>query len=661
MFAGSFPSIQADPAVHAVIPPSVLEGGDTAPEFPKGLPWLNTDQPLSLKQLRGKFVILDFWTLGCINCMHVIPELERLQTKYGNALVIIGVHSAKFQNEKDTLQIRDAILRYGVHHPVVNDANFRIWNSYAIQAWPTLVLINPKGRIVGRIAGEDIYEAFDTVLRQGIPYFTSKNELDNNPFHPVLEESKQAGEVLSFPGKIFADKEHHRLVVSDSDHNRVLILDPAGKILDVIGSGSEGAHDGGFDDATFLHPQGTFLDGATLYIADTENHLIRAADLKTRTVTTVLGTGQKSRKMNVAGQGRNVALDSPWDVLVHDGKLYIAMAGAHQIWVADLKTWEAHPFIGSAREGLVDGHLHSAELAQTSGLATDGETLYFADPESSSIRKAPFDPDGKVSTIVGRGLFEFGDVDGSGGKVRIQHALSVAFHDGLLYVTDTYNSKIKVIDPAHKSSTTYAGNGSKALADGSFEAASFNAPGGLAWLDGKLYVADTNNNAIRVLDPTRKTVNTLTIAGLDVLARSERDAGFHGRIENLGEQRVKPDGAELRIDFQLPAGYKFNRDAPFYLRWHAENPSALIFQLKPEQADVKHLHFPFAVPIEKLSGPTVAQIDTEVYYCAEPATACYVDPIRARVTLIPTQDGVTSAPVNITVRTPHVATGSLVH
>ncbi|MGH9614148.1 MAG: thioredoxin-like domain-containing protein [Bryobacteraceae bacterium] len=148
MLAGSFPSIQADPAVHAVIPPSVLEGGDTAPEFPKGLPWLNTDEPLSLKQLRGKFVILDFWTLGCINCMHVIPELEQLQTKYGNALVIIGVHSAKFQNEKDTSQIRDAILRYGVHHPVVNDANFRIWNSYAIQAWPTLVLINPKGRIV---------------------------------------------------------------------------------------------------------------------------------------------------------------------------------------------------------------------------------------------------------------------------------------------------------------------------------------------------------------------------------------------------------------------------------------------------------------------------------------------------------------------------------
>ncbi len=350
-----------------MIPADALEGSINAPEFPAGLDWLNTSTPLRLKDLRGKFVLLDFWTFCCINCMHILPDLAKLETKYSQELVIIGVHSAKFQNEKDTGQIRSAILRYQIRHPVVNDAAFEIWQRYAANAWPTVVLINPLGKVIGKFSGEGVYEPFDSVLSQAVPYFEKKGQLQRSPLKLALEEARRANTLLNFPGKISSDEKSGRLFITDSNHNRVLVADASGRILDVIGSGDEGHADGSFEQAGFLHPQGTFLAGATLYIADTENHLIRAADLSSRKVTTVLGTGQQARGRGGAGQGRSVEQNSPWDLLVHEGKMYIAMAGAQQLWVADTATWQARPYAGSGAEEIVDGSLAGAALAQPSG------------------------------------------------------------------------------------------------------------------------------------------------------------------------------------------------------------------------------------------------------------------------------------------------------
>jgi thiol-disulfide isomerase/thioredoxin len=126
-----------------------------APEFPAGMQWLNTATPLRLADLRGKIVLLDFWTYCCINCMHIIPELTALERKYPNELVVIGVHSAKFHNEGDSENIRQAILRYEIQHPVVNDRDFRIWRSYAVRAWPTLMVIKPSSVKVWPILLDD--------------------------------------------------------------------------------------------------------------------------------------------------------------------------------------------------------------------------------------------------------------------------------------------------------------------------------------------------------------------------------------------------------------------------------------------------------------------------------------------------------------------------
>jgi DNA-binding beta-propeller fold protein YncE len=632
-----------------MISADILEGSVRAPEFPPDLDWLNTSAPLRLQDLKGKFVLLDFWTFCCINCMHILPDLRQLETKYSQELVVIGVHSAKFRNEKDTSQIRDAILRYEIHHPVVNDADFEVWRSYAVSSWPTVVLINPLGKIVGERSGEGVFAPIDKLLSEGVPYFQSKGQLKRSPVQFALEEARQANTLLAFPGKVSADEKGNRLFITDSNHDRVLITDAGGRILDSIGSGGEGRQDGRFEEAEFHHPQGTFLAGNVLYIADTENHLVRAADLAARTVKTVLGTGVQSTGQVPAGKGISVALSSPWDLLILGGKMYIAMAGVHQIWVADTQTWEVRPWAGSGREDIIDGPLQEAALAQTSGITTDGRRLFFANSETSSIREA--EPGGKVSTIVGKGLFDFGDVEGEAGRARFQHPLGVAFKDGLIYVADTYNSKIKVIDPGKRLVWTLAGSGKKTLAEGKFGEAAFNEPGGLAWLGGKLYVADTNNHQIRVLDPATKSVSSLTFSGLDKLSRRQMDS-FRGRVLDLGQRNVKSGQARLDLRVTLPKGYKFSADAPFYMRWRAGAGAPLQFGLQSDNVDFKKVTFPLPVPVSISGGRSEVTIDTVVYYCTERSSACYVDPIRVKIALAASPGGAAEVPIEIPVRPP---------
>src|SRR5947207_2708936 len=302
-----------------------------APELTGARGWLNTDKPLTLSALKGKVVLLDFWTYGCINCMHIIPDLKRLERKYPNELVVIGVHSAKFANEKETENIRRIVLRYEIEHPVVNDADFAIWNAYAVNAWPTRYLIDPGGYIIGRLSGEGGYEALDKAISDSIAEFRKRGELNEAPLKLVLERAKVGDLPLAFPGKVLADEKSDRLFIADSDHNRIVVAKLDGTLVDVIGTGAHGMAGGPYTDASFSRPQGMALDGDQLYVADTENHLIRRIDLKARTVETVAGTGLQSREYGLSGPALKIALSSPWDLQIIGRNLYIAMAGPHQI------------------------------------------------------------------------------------------------------------------------------------------------------------------------------------------------------------------------------------------------------------------------------------------------------------------------------------------
>ncbi len=414
---------------------------------------------------------------------------------FPNELAVVGVHSAKFDAERATEHVLSAVRRYRVEHPVVNDARFEIWQSYAVSAWPTLMFIDPTGRVVGKHQGEFDAEAVAGVIDQMVEEFRSRGLLKSSPMPAVASNLEPA--MLRYPGKILADESSNRIFIADSNNDRIVVSDLAGDLLTTIGGAATGLRDGGYDGSEFNQPQGMELAGRHLYVADTGNHAVRRVDLESRVVSTVVGTDD--------------GLRSPWDLTLHNNLLYAAMAGSHQIWRIDPDSGAAWPHAGTGGESIKDGPLGSALLAQPSGITSYDDRLYFVDSETSSVR---FAAGGDIGTVVGTGLFDFGDVDGRADAVQLQHPIGIAGGEAGLFIVDSYNHKIKAVDPARRVVTTVAGDGVSGHVDGLLETARFSEPSGLSVGAGKIWVADTNNHAVRVVELERRMVETVEIVGL---------------------------------------------------------------------------------------------------------------------------------------------------
>lgn len=488
-----------------------------AAEFKSPDAWLNTAKPLSMKELRGQVVLLDFWTYCCINCLHVLPDLKYLEHKYaGQPLVVIGVHSGKFDQEKDVANIRQAILRHNITHPVIVDSDYKVWSSYGVRAWPTLVLIDPEGYVVGSTSGEGHRAALDRAIGTLLDEHRRQGTL-GQPMEFRLEREGVTPSALSYPGKVLADAAGGRLFISDTNHHRVLIAALDGRVQAVVGSGEIGLEDGTFEAARFHQPQGLALaeDGKTLYVADMENHALRAVDLAGRQVRTLAGDGQQSYDYRANGPGEKTPLSSPWDLARVDDQLYIAMAGTHQVWVYDLKSGRVRAFAGTGREAGLDGPNERAAFAQPSGLATDGRRLYVADSEISSIRVVELGGERRTKTLAGSGgLFEFGAADGPAREARFQHPLGVALWHDQLFVADTFNSRIRAVDLAAGRVSTWLG-----------AEARLSEPGGLSVAGDTLYVADTNNQRILAVDIASRQVRVIEIVLPEQRARSAVEEG----------------------------------------------------------------------------------------------------------------------------------------
>jgi DNA-binding beta-propeller fold protein YncE len=436
--------------------------------------------------------------------MHTFPQLRKIERKYGDQVIIVGVHSPKFPAERETANLREAVLRYRIDHPVVNDRDFAVWNRFGGRAWPTLMFIDPQGRVIGKHEGELPFDQFDPVVAGMLKDFEARGLLHARPI--ALEEIREPARTLSFPGKVLATTDS--LFIADSNHHRIVSAGFDGAIRRTYGSGEPGFSDGAADDATFQQPQGMARSGSTLYVADTENHAIRSIDLESGIVTTLAGTGEQALQAGTGGPGRSTPLSSPWDLALLDRVLYIAMAGTHQIWTLDLDRGTVAPFAGTGREGLLDGSNAEAWFAQSSGLAILDGHLYVADSEVSAVRDIDLKT-GRVTTVVGEDLFVFGDRDGDGDVVRLQHPLGITGRDRTLFVADSYNNKVKRLDPERRAVVSWLGNGMAGKADGPGPSAAFREPGGVcAGADG-LYIADTNNHRIVVADWTTGMVRTL--------------------------------------------------------------------------------------------------------------------------------------------------------
>ena len=525
--------------------------------------WINSDGPIHLDQLRGKIILLDFWTYCCINCHHLLPDLAKLEAKYKSQLVVIGVHTAKFEAEKDTENIRSKVREYGIQHPVANDANQVIWNRFGARSWPTLTLIDASGQVDKAFSGEGHYTELDGEIARLVAEAKAQGILDTTLVDFPAEADRPSAGGLLYPGKISADPAGKRLFISDTGHNRILVTDLEGEFIAAIGNGKAALADGDFAEASFQRPQGTCLLDGILYVADTENHAIRAVDLAAKTVQTVVGTGEQSHAFDGGGSGTSTAISSPWDVLPLPGShtLAIAMAGPHEIWQYDVVQKIVRHWAGSGYENILDGPLLEARFAQPSGLATDGRHLFVADSEVSGLRSIALNSaNPTVSTIVGLGLFKFGDVDGEGTTVRLQHCLGLAYGGGKLYVADTYNNKVKVCDPASQTVTTFVGTRERGDGD---QPPRFNEPGGLALVGETLYVADTNNHQIRAVDVPSKQVRTLDLTSVEAPARLKVPRFTNAKQIESPPASVRP-GPELvfELTLPLPTGYKLSETAP---------------------------------------------------------------------------------------------------
>ena len=423
-----------------------------------GLQWFNVAAPLPIASLRGRLVILDFWTEGCINCIHIIPILRGIEEKYPERVVVIGVHSPKFAEERNAASVQDAIARYGLRHPVVHDPQMSIWEAYGVRAWPTLVIIGPDGNVLGQLAGEPDPERFQKTIGDLVETASAAGEL--KPARLDLKTAEEPNGRFLFPGKLKPlPGASPRWVLADAGHNQIVILDDSGNDVRRFGTGKAGADDGAGARASFDHPQGLIASREAIFVADTGNHKLRRIDLGTGAVTTLAGTGRRGGRLSGTPQpASTAALASPWDLEQDGERLFIANAGTHQIGVLDLAAGTLARLAGTGAEDLIAGAADAAAFAQPSGLAlsADRATLYVADAESSAVRAISLH-DADTQTLVGAGLFDFGRVDGPFADARLQHPLGVAVASGALLVADTYNSRIRRLDLGRKTVSEFDG------------------------------------------------------------------------------------------------------------------------------------------------------------------------------------------------------------
>ncbi len=431
-----------------------------APEL-VGRGWLNTAGPLTLADLRGRFTLVDFWTFCCVNCLHVLDELREVEEKYDGELVVIGVHSPKFVHEADPDALVAAVERYDVRHPVLDDPDLVTWQAYTARAWPTLVLIDPEGYVVAQYAGEGHAHAIDALVGRLREEHLAKGTLQPGD-SPYVAPTPQAGD-LKFPAKAIRlpGKE---FLVADAGHHQVVELAEDGEtVVRRFGSGDRGLADGSAADAAFNEPNGLCLlpddvaaeVGYDVVVADTVNHTLRGIALETGEVRTVAGDGHQW--MQGSATTGTASLSSPWDVAWWRDRVWVAMAGIHQLWTFDPRTGAVEVAAGTTNEGLVDGPLGEAWFAQTSGLAPTEDRLWIADSETSSLRYVEAGGDGRVVTVVGKGLFDFGFQDGPADGALLQHPLGVtALPDGSVAVADTYNGAVRRYDPASGEVSTLA-------------------------------------------------------------------------------------------------------------------------------------------------------------------------------------------------------------
>jgi sugar lactone lactonase YvrE/thiol-disulfide isomerase/thioredoxin len=607
-------------------------GHPRAPDLDRVGTWLGTDRPLLLRgALEGRVVLLDFWTSGCVNCLHALPVYRALEERFrGQPFQVVGIHSGKFDAEKEVSAVAEAMARDGIDHPVGTDSDHVVWDQYAIHGWPTAVLVDARGYAVAWFRGEPELAKLTAWVQAALDDGRARGVLAAGPADFRRPGPAETGP-LAFPGKVLA-LSAGGLAVADSGHHRLLLLDAAGKLVRAVGSGLEGFSDGPADVASFRSPQGLAERDGALYVADTGNHAVRRVDLRTGRVETLAGTGRKGEgAIQPAADARTVSLRSPWDLTFLGDSLWIAMAGSHQLWRLDVRSGALSAGAGSGREGLDDGPLAEATFAQPSGLATDGHVIYVADSEASAIRRV--DPGaGTVRTLAGEGLFDSGLRDGPLARARFQHPQGLALEGGVLWVSDTFNGAVRRIS----------------LADGqvSTDARGLAQPGGLTVAAGRLVVADTDHHRLVTPTPGTGAVAPVPLSGVaPPSVRGVERPVLATRalpLQHLEDAPVASGGGELVLEVRLPEGHTFTAGAPQRVELTVDGRPAPVQLAEPAGGTLRA-----TVAISPLRTPSDAVYSVSLYYCRDGrGSVCLVDRRRLLTRLVPAEGGPGAATVH---------------
>jgi sugar lactone lactonase YvrE/thiol-disulfide isomerase/thioredoxin len=607
-------------------------GHPRAPDLDRVGTWLGTDRPLLFRgALQGRVVLLDFWTSGCVNCLHALPVYRALEERFrGQPFQVVGIHSGKFDAEKEVSAVAEAMARNGIDHPVGTDSDHVVWDQYAIRGWPTAVLVDARGYAVAWFRGEPELGKLTAWVQAALDDGRARGVLAAGPAEFQRPGPGETGP-LAFPGKVLA-LSGGGLAVADSGHHRLLLLDAAGKLVRAVGSGLEGFSDGPADVASFRSPQGLAERDGALYVADTGNHAVRSVDLLSGRVETLAGTGRKGEgAIQPAADARTVSLRSPWDLTFLGDTLWIAMAGSHQLWRLDVRSGALSAGAGSGREGLDDGPLAEATFAQPSGLATDGHVIYVADSEASAIRRV--DPAaGTVRTLAGEGLFDAGLRDGPLARARFQHPQGLALDRGVLWVSDTFNGAVRRISLPDGQVSTVA----RGLAQ----------PGGLTVTAGRLVVADTDHH--RLVTPTPGTGAVAPVPLTGVAPPSVRGvehpvlATRALPLQHLEDAPVASGGGELVLEVRLPEGHTFTAGAPQRVELTVDGRAAPVKLAEAAGGTLRA-----TVAISPLRTPSDAVYSVSLYYCRDGRdSVCLVDRRRLLTRLVPADGGPGAATVH---------------
>ncbi len=602
--------------------------------------WLNSARNIKAGDLKNRIILVDFWTYACVNCLHMIPEIKKLEEQFGNRLTVIGVHSGKFDNEKLINSIQKAVLKYNIEHLVVNDADFKIWKSFGASSWPTMILLDVNGQVVKKYQGE----VSGAVIAKDVKKLVKKYsfQLNHHSLPIVLEKNKTVDHFLKFPSGIdFAHNFSYKniiktngLVVSNTGDNTILVTSLNGNSLLEIGSGDIGSNDGNLNDASFNAPRGLLFKNNILYVADTGNHLIRKVNFKTGKVTTIAGT--KNNGLAIVGDNKALKTDlsSPWDLefFPDHNHIIIANAGTHQLLKYSISSGIISPFAGDGNEDLVDGKYPNNSLAQPSGLSAFGSNLYFVDSETSSLRV--INKSGVVRTLIGRGLFDFGHKNGAAKKALMQHPVGLSADDTGIYIADTHNHVIRKFDLQGKKLSDYSGD-VRGDGIGSKKNTSYNEPEAMVAVLDKFYITDTNNG--RVVELDRRSGNSKLLNILPPL-KMPRD-GLLEYLPNLAKIpsiTVKSE-SEIELSFEMKKGWKINDLAPSFFN--------LVEVKNDEEAnliasfDSEMIKFGTA-KLPKLSKKYTYYLQGTVYYCEDTANAiCLIKSYEQK--LLPKRSGKT--------------------